>query len=162
MHSHDKWFPVAQAAGVTVPAGQVEANLSNRNVNFADEGYDLAIRGRIQPDSGLVARKLEDAGLVVVAAPSYLQRAGLPASLEALQQHDCIQFLLPSSGQKIPWLFSHDGQALDVATTGGYCCSEDLLGGGICRCGCGCLLIFSFRISNIDRFSSHGGSASMI
>ena len=50
---------------------RVEAHLSNRNIDFAEEGFDLAIRGRAPRDPGLIARKLEDAELVVVAAPGY-------------------------------------------------------------------------------------------
>lgn len=146
-YGHYRVLPLLPAFRALYPAVQVEVNLSNRNVNFADEGYDLAIRGRAQPDSGLVARKLEDAALVVVAAPSYLQQVGTPASLEDLQQHDCIQFLLPSSGQKIPWLFSHAGKDLEVATRGGYCCSEDLLGGvTLARHGAGLLQTYRFIV----------------
>lgn len=146
-YGHYRVLPLLPAFRALYPAVQVEVNLSNRNVNFADEGYDLAIRGRAQPDSGLVARKLEDAALVVVAAPSYLQQAGTPTSLEVLQQHDCIQFLLPSSGQKIPWLFSDAGKALEVATSGGYCCSEDLLGGvTLARHGAGLLQTYRFIV----------------
>lgn len=146
-YGHYRVLPLLPAFRALYPAVQVEVNLSNRNVNFADEGYDLAIRGRAQPDSGLVARKLEDAALVVVAAPSYLQQAGAPVSLEDLQRHDCIQFLLPSSGQKIPWLFSHAGKELDVATGGGYCCSEDLLGGvTLARHGAGLLQTYRFIV----------------
>jgi DNA-binding transcriptional LysR family regulator len=146
-YGHYRVLPLLPAFRALYPAVQVEVNLSNRNVNFADEGYDLAIRGRAQPDSGLVARKLEDAALVVVAAPAYLQQAGTPDSLEDLQRHDCIQFLLPSSGQKIPWLFSHAGKDLDVVTSGGYCCSEDLLGGvTLARHGAGLLQTYRFIV----------------
>lgn len=146
-YGHYRVLPLLPAFRALYPAVQVEVNLSNRNVNFADEGYDLAIRGRAQPDSGLVARKLEDAALVVVAAPSYLQQVGTPTSLEDLQQHDCIQFLLPSSGQKIQWLFRHAGKDLDVTTSGGYCCSEDLLGGvTLARHGAGLLQTYRFIV----------------
>ncbi|MES2935444.1 MAG: substrate binding domain-containing protein, partial [Pseudomonadota bacterium] len=87
------------------------------------------LRGRAPADSNLISRKLEDAQLVVVAAPVYLAHAGIPVVLEDLKNHDCIQFVLPSSGRNIAWLFKQNGKEVDVLTRGGYSCSEDLLGG---------------------------------
>jgi DNA-binding transcriptional LysR family regulator len=55
---------------------------------------------------------LEDATLVVVASPAYLKRAGTPRKLTELEQHECIQFDLPSSGRRIPWLFKEDAQTV--------------------------------------------------
>ncbi len=110
------------------PKVQIELHMSNRNIDFAGEGFDLAIRGRAPPDSGLIARKLEDAELVLVAARSYLARAGEPDSLEALAAHDCIQFVLPSTGQPVPWLFRRDGQNIELETPLSYRCAEDYLG----------------------------------
>src|SRR3546814_14008094 len=53
------------------------------------------------PDSSMIARLLEDAKLVVVASPDYLRKAGTPQALEDLDDHECIQFELPSSGRRI-------------------------------------------------------------
>ena len=146
-YGHYRVLPVLADFRRLYPDVEIEVHLSNRNVNFADEGYDLAIRARTQPDSNLVARKLEDAELVVVAAPTYLRRVGPPASLQELQQHDCIQFLLPRSGQKIAWLFHQDGEPLEVVTPGGYCCSGDLLGCvTLARHGAGLLQTYRFVV----------------
>ncbi|MFH7479512.1 LysR substrate-binding domain-containing protein, partial [Pseudomonas syringae pv. tagetis] len=75
------------------PQVQVELNITNRNVDLVAEGFDLAIRLGQLPDSGLVGRKLEDAPLLLVAAPDYLQRRGTPQTLEDLQQHLCLPFV---------------------------------------------------------------------
>jgi DNA-binding transcriptional LysR family regulator len=96
-------------------------------VDVVAEGFDLAVRGRTPPDSGLVARPLVDSPLVVVAAPQYLQRAGTPTCLEDLARHECIQFKLPSSGQRVPWLFRKAGEDIELLTEGGLCCSDDVL-----------------------------------
>ena len=47
------------------PKIKIELNVANRNVDFVEEGYDVAIRLGMPDDSRLVARKLED----VVRAP---------------------------------------------------------------------------------------------
>lgn len=92
------------------PQVRIELNISNRNVDLVAEGFDLAIRLGVLPDSGLAARRLEDAALCVVAAPDYLRRAGVPARREDLAEHACIPFVMPSSGRIAPWLF-RDGEA---------------------------------------------------
>ena len=108
---------------------KVDIHLSNRNIDFVSEGYDMAIRVRAQPDSGLIARHLEDAELVVVATQKYLDSAGTPVHPKELTTFDCIQFELPSSGRKIPWLFRDKDKPIEILTEGGYCFSEDILGG---------------------------------
>lgn len=55
------------------------------------------------PDSGLVARKLADEPLCLVASPDYLHRAGTPQTLDALQGHACLPFILPRTGRIAPW-----------------------------------------------------------
>lgn len=91
------------------PRVQVELNIANRNVDLIAEGYDLAVRLGELPDSGLVARKLDDAPMCLVAAPAYLQRAGTPATQGDLAHHDCISFVMPSTGRIAPWQLL-DGQ----------------------------------------------------
>ncbi len=128
-YGHHRILPLLPEFRRRYPKVQVEAHLSNRNIDFVGEGYDMAVRVRAQPDSTLIARLLEDARLLVVAAPEYLQRIGTPLMLDDLQQHECIQFELPSSGRRITWLFSEGGKEREILTDGGYLCSDDVLGG---------------------------------
>ncbi|HEY1028208.1 MAG TPA: LysR family transcriptional regulator [Pseudomonas sp.] len=128
-YGHHRILPLLPEFRRRFPKVQVDVHLGNRNIDFVGEGYDLAIRVRVQPDSTLIARPLEDARLVVVATPEYLARAGTPQTLDDLARHDCIQFELPSSGRRITWLFSEDGTEREILTEGGYVCSDDVLGG---------------------------------
>lgn len=127
-YAHYRLLPLLPKFRALYPDVQVDVHVSNRNIDFAEEGYDLAIRGRAPTDSNMIARKLEDAELVLVASPDYLKRAGTPKKLEDLQSHECIQFELPSTGRKIPWQFHVDKKEVFISTAGGYCCSEDVLG----------------------------------
>ncbi len=95
------------------PEIQIELSITNRNVDLVAEGYDLAIRLGPLPDSGLVARKLEDAPLRLVAAPDYLERAGTPQHVEDLAKHQCLPFVMPSTGRCAPWLFRVGGRDTD-------------------------------------------------
>ncbi|HZX33263.1 MAG TPA: substrate binding domain-containing protein, partial [Rhodocyclaceae bacterium] len=131
------------------PGIRVETNISNRQIDFVDEGYDLAIRLGEPPDSGLVARRLEDAELVVVAAPSYLQRRGVPDSLEALRQHDCIQFILPRTGRSMAWIFRDRGKDVDFAFDSRALVSDDVLGCvTLARAGGGLFQIYRFIVED--------------
>ena len=111
------------------PQVQVELGISNRNVDLVAEGYDLAIRLGELPDSGLVARRLEDAPLRLIAAPGYLQRKGTPQSIADLASHACLPFVMPSTGRIAPWLFREDGRDIDwTASAARLRVSDDVLG----------------------------------
>jgi len=71
---------------------------------------------------------MEDAALVLVAAPSYLKRRGKPKLLEELAGHDCIQFVLPSTGRLVPWQFMRDGTEIEMTGGDAIVCAEDFLG----------------------------------
>lgn len=86
------------------PGIAIELALSDRHVDLAKEGLDLAIRiGHLkQPD--LKARKLGVLRRVVAGAPGYLARRGRPGKPGDLPQHDCI--LRRNAQQQESWAFS--------------------------------------------------------
>ena len=112
-----------------------------------------------------MVRKLEDAELVVVGAPGYVAEAGNPDIIASLGHHDCINFVLPSIGRAIPWLFRGNGKLIEVATTGNYRLYEDILAGvTLARSGAGLFQAYRFTIEEdlrngalIEVLSTHGG-----
>ena len=128
-YGHHRILPMLPAFRERFPDIRLHVHLSNRNIDFVEEGYDMAVRVRAQPDSTLIARHLEDAALVVVATRRYLKKAGTPRTLDDLAAHECIQFELPSSGRRISWLFKEDGKDREVFADSAYSCSDDVLGG---------------------------------
>src|ERR1700756_2010330 len=76
-YGHHRLLPMLPLFRAKYPLIKLEVHISNRNVDFHEENFDLAIRFRTQPDSTMVARQIEDASLVIVASPAYLKRAGL-------------------------------------------------------------------------------------
>jgi len=146
-YGHYRVLPLLPAFRERYPQVQIETHLSNRNIDFADEGFDLAIRGRAPADSGLVARKLEDAEMVVVATPAYLKRAGVPKTVADLEAHECIQFELPSSGRNLAWTFEGSSEDGDVLTRGSYRTSGDALAGvTLARSGAGLFQTYRFVV----------------
>lgn len=127
-YGHYRLPPLLSAFALQYPAVQVELSITNRNVDLVAEGYDLAIRLGQLPDSGLVGRTLEEARLSLVAAPEYLARAGVPATVPALSEHRCLPFIMPSSGKVAPWLFRVEGKDVDWTPQSSVLVSDDVLG----------------------------------
>lgn len=127
-YGHYRLPPLLRAFSERFPLVQVELNIANRNVDLIAEGFDLAVRLGDLPDSGLVARKLEDAPMCLVAAPSYLARAGTPSSIEDLQRHACICFVMPSTGRVASWQFRDGERDIDWEPAPRFTVSDDVLG----------------------------------
>lgn len=146
-YGHYRILPLLPAFRAQYPDVQVDVHIGNRNVHFADDGYDLAIRARVPADSGLVARTLEQAELIVVGSPAYLRERGTPKVLDDLEAHECIQFVLPSTGRPVPWLFRVQGVDEERLTQGGYRCEEEVLGGvTLARAGAGLYQTYRFIV----------------
>jgi DNA-binding transcriptional LysR family regulator len=147
-YAHYRVLPLLPTFRARHPQVRIEVHISNRNIDFSEEAFDLSIRGRAPADSNLIARKLEDAELVVVASPDYLARAGTPGSVADLANHECILYDLPSSGRRLPWLFKEDGQELEYAVAGSYSTAGDVLGGvTLARSGAGLFQTYRFVVA---------------
>ena len=146
-YGHYRVLPLLAEFRARYPGVTIETHLSNRNIDFAEEGFDLAIRGRAPSDSGLIARKIEDAELVVVASPAYLRNAGELEAPDDLVNHDCIQYALPSTGRNLPWVFNQEHEEAEMMTRGGYASSGDVLAGvTLARHGAGIFQTYRFIV----------------
>jgi DNA-binding transcriptional LysR family regulator len=74
------------------PQVKVALRLEDHMVDLIAEQIDVAIRTSNLVDSTLIARKLSSNPSVIVAAPSYLARAGVPDTAESLQSHACLVY----------------------------------------------------------------------
>ncbi|HEY1454736.1 MAG TPA: LysR substrate-binding domain-containing protein [Roseiarcus sp.] len=90
------------------PLLKIDLKMSDRYENLIVEGADLALRIGDLPDSSFVARKLESARRLFIAAPSYLARRGAPARLADLARHDLIGG--PGDIPDEAWIARRDGR----------------------------------------------------
>ena len=64
--------------------------MSERSYEFLDRGFDVAFHTRHVRDCNLMLRKIADLPFALCAAPLYLHRAGEPAEVGELGDHDCL------------------------------------------------------------------------
>jgi DNA-binding transcriptional LysR family regulator len=127
-YAHPRLFKLLPSFMAAFPNIKVDISVSSRNVDFVDEGFDVAIRLGTPADSRLVARKLEDASLGVFASPHYLRAHGTPQSLADLKAHHEIGFVRPSTGKQLPWLFRDHGQDVEHMPNASIAVMDDPLG----------------------------------
>ncbi|RJG11723.1 LysR family transcriptional regulator [Massilia cavernae] len=98
------------------PDIRVDMGCGDRPVDLIEEGVDLAIRGGVLPDSGLIARRLGMIEFVTCASPAYLAKHGRPSHPNDLLRHRCVNYFSSKTGKVYDWDFSRDGETLNIAT----------------------------------------------
>ena len=140
LYANYRLLPTLQRFTRAYPQIELELSLSNRVVDIVDEGYDVAVRIGTPQDSRLVAHPLEDATVGIFATPAYLEQRGVPRTLADLARHDCLQFVLPTTGRPMPWILrTPEGEEIDhvfrsrfrVLDDAQGCISWGLAGGGL-------------------------------
>jgi DNA-binding transcriptional LysR family regulator len=81
----------------------LDLDFTDRLVDVIDEGFDAVIRAGEIADSRLMTRLLGSFRLLLVAAPAYLARRGIPERPEDLIAHACLQHRFATSGKFERW-----------------------------------------------------------
>lgn len=149
----------AQQAGVTPAAvsrsvARLEARLgirlfvrSTRQIRLTEAGQ-VYLRYCRQALAQLAEAEREASGRQQAPAGVLRLRVrGTPKVLDDLEAHECIQFVLPSTGRPVPWLFRVQGVDEERLTQGGYRCEEEVLGGvTLARAGAGLYQTYRFIV----------------
>ncbi|MEN8616468.1 LysR substrate-binding domain-containing protein [Shewanella baltica] len=85
---------------------------SNEMTDMVHTGIDMGIRIGTLPDSTMMARRLANRKLYLIASPDYLALHGTPCSIEQLVEHSCLTHL------DHPWRLSLKGKELNYKPTG--------------------------------------------
>jgi DNA-binding transcriptional LysR family regulator len=97
-------------------------NLNDRMVDLIGEGIDVAIRIATLSDSSLVGVRLAENMRVVVAAPAYLKRHGVPKTPADLLRHNCLA--MSSEGSQRGWTLRSNGKNQIVKVNGNMVCND--------------------------------------
>ncbi|MCE1237477.1 MAG: LysR family transcriptional regulator [Hyphomicrobiales bacterium] len=93
------------------PELSVRLILTDRSIDLAEEGVDLAVRIGPLPDSTLLARRVGRLERVVCAAPAHLDRYGCPARPEELVAHPAVVFEAPRTRSQWEFRSRRHGRA---------------------------------------------------
>ncbi|UVK37971.1 LysR family transcriptional regulator [Mesorhizobium sp. AR10] len=92
------------------PALTLYLGEGDRFVDIVREGYDCVIRAGEIADSDMIVRRLGLAQEATFASPAYIERHGMPRSLDDLKGHEMIGFASSRTGQVLPLEFTVAGE----------------------------------------------------
>jgi DNA-binding transcriptional LysR family regulator len=95
------------------PSVDLDVVLDDRRIDLVQEGIDVALRMGPLTDSSLAARRIGRSPRFVIAAPSYLKRAGTPKLPADLVGHDGV--IYAQDGERRAWSFRQNGSETSVA-----------------------------------------------
>jgi DNA-binding transcriptional LysR family regulator len=87
------------------PDVQLELDLSDELVDMVAGGFDVALRISTLADSSLLARRLCTVRLLLVGAPAYFARHGMPLHPRDLAEHRALHYVHSRAGTA--WRFQH-------------------------------------------------------
>ncbi|MEI5663551.1 LysR family transcriptional regulator [Bosea sp. CCNWLW174] len=111
-------LPLVPAFLAEHPELSVDLVFTDQVVDLIEERADIAIRVAPGPLRGnqLMARKIGESGVAVVASPDYLARHGEPRTPADLAKHNLIGFNFARSVEG--WPFRVDGALISIAAVG--------------------------------------------
>ncbi|MDG6774008.1 LysR family transcriptional regulator [Thiomicrorhabdus sp. ZW0627] len=118
------------------PELTLQIDLSDREVDMVEEGFDLAFRIGQLKDALIQARKLVPVRLILCASPDYLKEHGVPEVPEDLKEHKILHYTGDKTG--VWHLTDSEGYAHPVqasgqiyANNGDFLCKMAVSGHGI-------------------------------
>ncbi|VAW68548.1 Transcriptional regulator, LysR family [hydrothermal vent metagenome] len=85
-------MPVIRSLLDNYPGLTIDLRLEDRYVDIVAERFDVAVRVTQPADSSLIARKLTENPLIMVASPDYIARNGQPETIKDLCDHHFIVY----------------------------------------------------------------------
>jgi len=113
-----RWIaPILPEFLAAYPEVSIDLHLSDAAVDIIGDGFDMALRIAVMPDSSLVARRLCPITRYVVGAPSYFKKHGRPTHPLHLADHLCFGYAYMATPDT--WHFTHkDGEKAAIRPSG--------------------------------------------
>lgn len=108
--------PLLPAFWAEHPRIVVDLSLSDEIVDLYLDRTDVAFRVGPLPDSSMMARRIGVAWRKIVAAPAYLERHGVPRTVDDLAAHNCLGFNFRRAAPV--WPFRESGRIVDRVVHG--------------------------------------------
>ncbi|MBX2862602.1 MAG: LysR family transcriptional regulator [Leptolyngbyaceae cyanobacterium MAG.088] len=112
--------PVLAEFMAQYPGVQVQLTLEDRFVDPLAEGFDLTVRiAKPDPSPRLVVQELATLPRLLCAAPSYLERYGIPRIVQDLSGHSCLAY--GELANRHGWILEKDDEEINVTISGAMC-----------------------------------------
>lgn len=98
------------------PELKIDLSITDRWVNLAEEGFDVAIHVSGDPPPNLVARPLAPVRRQLCATPEYFRHRGIPRTPADLVEHNCLDYT--RSGEPGRWRFTGPEGEISVPING--------------------------------------------
>ncbi len=90
----------------------IQLVLENNYVDLNDGTFDIVIRITDEPDIHAIGKIIRTTELCTYASPGYLEKYGDPMTIDALENHQCLQFLGTPHGDS--WIFQSERKIQSV------------------------------------------------
>ncbi|MDS9467631.1 LysR family transcriptional regulator [Paracoccus sp. MBLB3053] len=128
------------------PGISIELRLTDRYVDLAAEGFDLALRIGVLGDSSLIARRIGRTESVVVASPGYLEANGWPRHPDELREHVNIRDGNSATSHRATFVI--EGKAISVPLPGRITVNSPRAVRRLALEGCGVAVIPRFVVES--------------
>ncbi|BAV99661.1 LysR family transcriptional regulator [Lysobacter enzymogenes] len=125
----------------------VDLVTDDRLVDIVAGRFDAGVRlGEMVEQDMVTVRLGGDAEMMVVGAPEYLQRHGIPRDPRELRRHRCVNFRWPTDGSLYHWEFERGAEKLEAAVDGPLIVSEPEVALRAALDGVGLAYLFDFHV----------------
>lgn len=133
---------LAEYPGITLHVGE-----DDRLVDLVREGVDCVLRAGTLQDSSLIGRQVALLEQVTVASPAYLDRHGVPRTLDALRQHEAVDYVGGAPGHAVGLDFQVGTQVVEVPLASRIAVTGADLYTGAALCGLGLVQVPRYRVA---------------
>ena len=97
------------------PNVTVHVEAANRYLDIIDNNIDVAIRNReYEPDSNITIRRLAGTRRILVAAPAYLSKHGVPREIDDLHRHKLLIYTHANNPNELRFTRGDEQQTVNV------------------------------------------------
>ncbi|RYZ41154.1 MAG: LysR family transcriptional regulator [Myxococcaceae bacterium] len=130
--------PVLSAFRARYPRVEVDVVVEQRLVDIVAEGYDAGVRLSETLERDMVQVRLTGAfRFIIVGAPAYLEKHGLPERPEDLLRHECIVLRSPTTGTPYAWELERGSKTWRIPMRDGVSTNDELAGAALAAEGVG-------------------------
>lgn len=141
---HHFLLPLAPEFLARYPDVALDIVLTDEVIDILEQRADVAVRAGPLKDSSLVARKLGQTRMMIVGAPDYLARNGMPTTPDELAHHNLLgaNYVRAQPG----WPLRYQGEDITVPIGGNAQASDGEALHRLALCGLGLARLAAFQV----------------